>query len=105
LFPFLDTAGRDAEREEFFFVVNHSLTALAGERVILQQENGLLRADFLAKAAKMQRSMLISNSFGIFSAFGRSASWPDGPGGMILMARGGHTNSQSWQLTHLVLPS
>ncbi|OQB91626.1 MAG: hypothetical protein BWX84_01300 [Verrucomicrobia bacterium ADurb.Bin118] len=53
----------------------------------------------------MQRSMLISNSFGIFSAFGRSASCPAGPGGVILMALGGQINSQSWQLTHLVLPS
>ena len=31
----------------------------------------------------MQRSMLISNSLGIFSAFGRSASCPTGPGGVI----------------------
>src|SRR5256885_1467528 len=30
---------------------------------------------------------------------------PPGPEGMILMALGGQTNSQSWQETHLVLPS
>src|SRR5439155_984089 len=53
----------------------------------------------------MQRSMLISNSFGIFSAFGRSAGGPSGPGGTIRIALGGQTNSQSWQETHLVLPS
>ncbi len=53
----------------------------------------------------MQRSMLISNSRGIFSALGRSGGGPSGPGGVMRMAFGGQTNSQSWQLTHFVWPS
>ena len=53
----------------------------------------------------MQRSMLISNSSGIFSAFVRSAFRPLSPGGVMRMAFGGQTNSQSWQETHFVLPS
>src|ERR1039457_4070087 len=52
VFPLLDAAVCAAEREEFFLVVNHFITARAGERIILLQENGLLRADFLAKAAE-----------------------------------------------------
>ena len=53
----------------------------------------------------MHRSMLISNSSGIFSAFDRSAGFPSWPGGVMRMALGGQTNSQSWQLTHFVAPS
>src|ERR1051325_5763962 len=49
--------------------------------------------------------MLISNSSGILSAFGRSAGSLSGPGGVMRMALGGQTNSQSWQETHLVLSS
>src|SRR6266404_7379540 len=52
----------------------------------------------------MQRSMLISNSFGAFSTLPASGA-PDGPGGIILIAFGGQTNSHNWQETHLVRPS
>ena len=56
------------------------------------------------KPQKMQRSMLISNSFGAFSTLPTSGA-PAGPGGVMRMALGGQTNSQSWQETHFVRPS
>src|ERR1017187_5684024 len=52
VFPLLDAAMDAAQREEFFLVVNHLRAACAGERIILLQENGLLRPDFLAEAAE-----------------------------------------------------
>src|SRR5438093_155424 len=41
-----------AEFEQLFSVVNHLRAARAGERIILLQEDGFLRADFLAEAAE-----------------------------------------------------
>src|ERR1700733_7220340 len=71
--PFFNAAHGAAERQKLFLVIDQFLPAGTGERIILLQEYRLLRAHFLAKAQKMQRSMLISNSCGIFSALGRSA--------------------------------
>ena len=52
----------------------------------------------------MQRSMLISNSFGAFSTCAVGASAGISPG-VMRMALGGQTNSQSWQETHFSRPS
>ena len=51
----------------------------------------------------MQRSMLISNSCGAFSTCALVASGAISPG-VMRMALGGHTNSQSWQETHFSRP-
>src|SRR5258706_15274297 len=53
------------------------------------------------KPQKMHRSMLISNSLGAFSTLPASGD-PAGPGGVMRMALGGHTNSHNWQETHFV---
>ena len=53
VFPFLDSIVVDAAQgEEFFLVVDHFLAAPSGERVVLHQEDRLLRTDLLAIAAE-----------------------------------------------------
>ena len=47
--------------------------------------------------------MLISNSFGAFSTWAFGASSAISPG-VMRMALGGQTNSQSWQETHFSRP-
>ena len=51
----------------------------------------------------MQRSMLISNSLGAFSTWALVAFSEISPG-VMRMALGGQTNSQSWQETHFSRP-
>lgn len=48
--------------------------------------------------------MSISNSFGAFSTLEWAAPAGISPG-VILIARGGQTNSHNWQLTHFSRPS
>src|SRR5256885_12704698 len=44
--PFLDAVVVDAaEREQFFFVVDHLFAAGAGQRIVFHQENRLLRTN------------------------------------------------------------
>src|SRR5205809_7740459 len=53
VFPLLDAVVVDAaEREEFFFVVNHLLPARAGQRVIFHQEDGFFGTNLLAITAE-----------------------------------------------------
>jgi hypothetical protein len=68
------------------------------------QENRLFRADFLAEAAEDAAQHVDLEFRGIFSTLPVGLSGRV-PGGVMRMALGGQTNSQSWQETHLVLPS
>jgi len=64
-----------------------------------------LEFDINIVAAEEFAELLEGFSRGIFSAFGRSAGTPSGPGGTMRMALGGQTNSHNWHETHLVFPS
>jgi len=60
--------------EEFFLVVDHFVARLSGQRVVLLQEDRLLRADFLAVAAEdASEHVDLEFEAAIFSAFERSA--------------------------------
>src|SRR5439155_15706837 len=52
VFPFLYADVRAAEREEFFFVVNHFFASGSGQRVIFHQEDRFFGTNLLAIAAE-----------------------------------------------------
>ena len=78
--------------------MHHLLTGVAGNGVIFAQENRLLGTNLFAHAAVDAADHVDVEFLGIFFHFGKPVAEGISPG-MILMARGGQMNSQSWQAT------
>ena len=88
---------------QLLLVVHHLGAREAGDGVVFAQKDRLLRADFFAHAAVDAADHVDVEFLRALLDFGQRS--PDGISpGMILIARGGQMNSQSWQATQRSRP-